>query len=168
MRTGQEARQFFRVGRVFSMLYSEAASETAARYGNENDAITVVRFRSAVYSQIRRFVVVAVKRGFVYACAISTYTRRGVLKPGCDPAEHTIVYAQGSNPTYIAGELEAGMVREPLEVIPADATVVIDPYSRLRLGKTYPIEWNVKVKDIGQVHQEHLSKLLLYWKECSD
>ena len=68
----------------------------------------------------------------------------------------------------ISGEYEAGMTKEPIEIIPADSSVVISPYSRLRLGKTYPIEWNVKVKDIGQVHPEHVSKLLMYWRNEVD
>lgn len=148
------------------MLYSEAASEQLARrQNNDNDAITVVRFNQSVYSQIRRFVIVEVRRGFVYACAISTYSGRGVLKPGCLPSEHTIVYAQGASPTYLQGEYEAGMTKEPIEIIPADSSVTIIPTSRLRLGKIYPVEWNVKVKDIGQVHPEHLSKLLMYYEE---
>lgn len=41
----------------------------------------------------------------------------------------------------------------------------MSPASRLRFGKVYPIEWNVKVKDIGMIVPEDLSKLILYWKE---
>jgi hypothetical protein len=79
MRTGREAHQFFRKGRVFSMLWAEAASETAARsqVARDEDATvaqfknpyTVGRFGQTVYSQIRRFVIMRVKRKehFVYA-----------------------------------------------------------------------------------------------------
>lgn len=66
MRTGSEARDFFVVGRVFAMLYSEAASGTS-RAQPWDDAYTVVRFREKVYTNIRRFVVLEVMRGFVYA-----------------------------------------------------------------------------------------------------
>ncbi|CAI6332918.1 unnamed protein product [Periconia digitata] len=164
MRTGPEARQFFRIGRVFSMLYGEATSETEARSGSDNDAVTLARFGQRLYSQIRRFVVVSVRHGYVNTCAMSTYSQRGVLKPGCNPSEHTVIYSQGKQPTYIEGEFQAGMIKEPIEFIPADSSVVFNPFTRLRLGKTYPIEWNVKVKDIGAVHPEHLSKLLMYWR----
>ncbi|KAI4945166.1 hypothetical protein J4E91_008143 [Alternaria rosae] len=37
--------------------------------------------------------------------------------------------------------------------------------SRIRFGKTYPIEQNVKVKDIGHIHPSHVGKLLQYWKD---
>ena len=51
---------------AFSMLYSEAAGSTAS-YNDNDDAYTIVRFGEMVHSAIRRFIVVEVKRGFVYA-----------------------------------------------------------------------------------------------------
>lgn len=48
------------------MLYTEAAGATSGSSG-VNDAFTVVKFNEYVYSQIRRFVIVDVKRNFVYA-----------------------------------------------------------------------------------------------------
>jgi len=66
MRSGTDARQFFVVGRVFAMLYSEAASQTASPDPGDG-AYTVVRFGEAAHTNIRRFVVVEVRRGFVYA-----------------------------------------------------------------------------------------------------
>jgi hypothetical protein len=66
MRTGYEARQFFVVGKVFAMLYTEAASGMATVRPND-DAYTVVRFNETVHTNIRRFIVVEVRRGFVKA-----------------------------------------------------------------------------------------------------
>ena len=64
MRTGAEAREFFVKGRVFSMLYTEAASETS-RAAHNDDAFTVVRkLNGRVHTQIRRFVVVSVRKNF--------------------------------------------------------------------------------------------------------
>lgn len=98
---------------------------------------------------------------------IGTYSGRGTLKDGCHPAEHTIVYFTGADPAscYIPGEYEAGMTKEPIEVEPVDASLKITKESRIRFGKVYPIEMNVKVKDIGRVRQDHLSALLSYWTE---
>jgi hypothetical protein len=72
MRTGREAHEFYTVGRVFAMLWAEAASEAALRQKTEreatvrsfvrNDPLTPGRFGELVYSQIRRFVVVQVRR----------------------------------------------------------------------------------------------------------
>lgn len=55
------------------------------------------------------------------------------------------------------------MTEQPIEIIPVDASICLRSESRIRFGKTYPIEKNVKVKDIGQVHPSHLGKLLQYW-----
>jgi hypothetical protein len=66
MRTGTEARGFFVLGRVFAMLYTEPVGQNAKRNGN-NDNFTTVRFGEEVFTQIRRFVVVSVRRNFVHA-----------------------------------------------------------------------------------------------------
>lgn len=47
------------------MLYTEPAGE-GARRGN-NDAFTVIKYGEEVFSQIRRFVVVSVRKNFVHA-----------------------------------------------------------------------------------------------------
>ena len=101
---------------------------------------------------------------------IGTYSGRGTLKSGINPAEHAIVYLSGtdSESCYLPGEREAGMTRDPIEVVPVDSSVRIRPESRIRFGKTYPIEKNVKVKDIGIVHPSHRYKLVAYWQDRDD
>lgn len=66
MRTGAQARSFFVVGRVFAMLYTEAAGGNSM-IPPDDDAFTVVRYGGQAYTQIRRFVVVSVRRNFVHA-----------------------------------------------------------------------------------------------------
>ena len=66
MRSGSECYHFFVVGRVFAMLYSETASETSSIDPND-DAYTVVRLGGRAHTNIRRFIVVEVRQGFVYA-----------------------------------------------------------------------------------------------------
>ena len=150
------AREFFRTGRVFAMLHTEAASEDSVRsQSHYKDSITVVKFGQTAYSQIRRFVVVAEKQGYCYACPISTYSNRGTLKRGCNPAEHAIVYTKGSLPSRFEGE--NGMTVDPIAV-EAEYGVTLEPASRVRLGKLFPIEWNVKVKNLGRVAPEHMGR----------
>jgi hypothetical protein len=98
---------------------------------------------------------------------IGTYSGRGVFKEGCYPAEHAIVYLSGTDPAscYLRGEWQAGMTKEPIEIIPVDGSVCLRYDSRIRFDKTYPIEKNVKVKDIGKVHPGHVGKLLRYWSD---
>ncbi|KAH7112799.1 hypothetical protein B0J11DRAFT_541935 [Dendryphion nanum] len=168
MRTGAEARDFFVMGRVFSMLHAETASETWARNGTENTAITIGRFGQGVYSQIRRFIIVKVEHGFVYAIPIYTYSGRGTTKRGCNAKEHAPAYLRGQSVQYFEGEAEAGMDKKPIEIVPASADIMMNGASRIRFGKTYPVEWNVKVKDIGQVLKKHMRLLYKYWKSTQN
>ncbi|KAH8727746.1 hypothetical protein GQ44DRAFT_702912 [Phaeosphaeriaceae sp. PMI808] len=176
VRTRAEAYDFFRQGRVFAMLWAEVAGTSLGnRNGTENSRLTAYpspaiidgRFGENVHCNIRRFVVVRVNRHqhFVEACAITTYGNRGVLKPGCNPAEHTIVHLAGILPQPMVGEVERGMTKEPIAITPTEVTEWIHPASRIRLGKIYSIECNVKVCDIGMVVNENKTRLLHYHKQ---
>lgn len=66
VRRGTDTRRFFIVGRVFAMLHTEPAGAQSSAHGND-DAYSYVKFNEVVYSQIRRFIVVDVRQGFVYA-----------------------------------------------------------------------------------------------------
>lgn len=154
----QNPREFFRIGRVFSFLHLEAASEDALREASPyKDDIEVVRFGQHAFSQIRRFIVVIEKQGFCYACPISTYSGRGTLMKGCNPAEHAVVYVKGTTPQILQNE--KGMSIDPIAIEPANSSITLDLAARVRLGKLVPIEWNVKVKNLGKVVPEDLSKL---------
>jgi hypothetical protein len=106
----------------------------------------------------------------VESSGLGTYNGRGTLKQGCNPSEHAIAYFSGTDPgsCYMPGEYQSGMTKEPIEIVPVDASIHIRSESRIRFGKTYPIQMNVKVKDIGKVHESHISKLLRYWIEEND
>lgn len=147
------------------MLYNETASESPEKSGPEDDAFTVVKYGEHTYSQLRRFLVVEVKRGFVHAVPISTYNRRGTTKQGCIPSEHAIIYFPGTNPESVYLPGESRMEKDPIRIIPTDSSETMARESRVRFGKTFSIEMNVKVKDIGRVAPEDLSKLVSYWRE---
>ena len=55
------------------------------------------------------------------------------------------------------------MNKEPIEIEPVDPNMTMRSESRIRFSKTYPIEMNVKVKDIGRVSPGQLSTLIQYW-----
>jgi hypothetical protein len=96
-----------------------------------------------------------------------SYRNMGTMKTGCVPREHTIVYSSGVNPDscYFKGEYENGMTKEPIEVVPADSSSYLSTAARLRFGKKYAIEWNVKVKDVGMVAPADMDKLLRYLED---
>lgn len=66
---------------------------------------------------------------------------------------------------YFQGERSNGLYKEPIEVLPADSSAFLTAPSRIRFGKAYPIEWNVKVKDIGVVADEDMGRLLRYFAD---
>jgi hypothetical protein len=65
----------------------------------------------------------------------------------------------------IPGEWERGMTKDPIMIEPTDASEKMKGTSRLRCGKIYSIEWNVKVRDIGMVSTQDKIKLLEYYRE---
>lgn len=69
---------------------------------------------------------------------------------------------------YLQGERihkEAIQVEPPY---PADNKSYLSQLSRLRFGKRYSIEWNVKVKDLGMVVDRDMPNLLLYYQQEDD
>lgn len=102
------------------------------------------------------------------ASAINNYGNCGVLNSGCDPAEHTIVYSEGYQPQYVAGEFERGMIKHPIAIAQGELGESVLATSRLRLGKTYTIECNVKVRDMGMVIPKHMTLLLRYYQDERD
>jgi hypothetical protein len=100
--------------------------------------------------------------------AISSYGGRGTLKYGFTAPAHAIVYLTGTEPECLQGEFERGMTKDPIEIYPASPTETMEPSSRLRFGKIYSIEWNVKVREIGMVARKDMSKLLAYYQEEED
>jgi hypothetical protein len=68
MRTGPEAHQFFKIGKVpLFRPMRLAVANTGAITAPISDNITVIKYGERAFSQIRRFVIVEVRRGFVYA-----------------------------------------------------------------------------------------------------
>jgi hypothetical protein len=102
-----------------------------------------------------------------WASAIATYGKQGTLKHGCNPGEHAVIFNTDVDPNtcYLYGERENGLYKEPIEVVPADDTARLTKASRIRFGKAYAIEWNVKVKNIGMVADWDMGKLLRYYED---
>lgn len=95
---------------------------------------------------------------------MSTYHGRATLHPGCVPSEHSAVYLDKQFPILLEGE---HLTKEPICVIPSDPSISMDPKSRINYAKVFPIEMNVKVKDIGDVDPKDLHNLHRYYKEAN-
>ncbi|KAF2492887.1 hypothetical protein BU16DRAFT_620199 [Lophium mytilinum] len=162
----KDGKRFFKRGTLFSVLFSEGMGETQKMQDNEN--VTTVKYGGKVFTQIRRFVVVAEREGFCYACPVFTYTGRGTLKPGCRPWEHAVIYYSTlQSPITLDGENQ--MKNSPIGVKPEPTeTRPLSTASRVQFGKVYPIDHNVKVKLLGKVITEHMGRLIAYYKNELD
>ncbi|KAI4174588.1 MAG: hypothetical protein LQ343_002161 [Gyalolechia ehrenbergii] len=141
---------------VFIKLHTEDA-------GNATDSssfgFSTVAYAELAYSQLRRFVVVKSRPKEFYSLCIG----QGAAKKGVDQNAHTIIYTGSRPPNKQASE--QGMKKSPLRVIPVRADEKLDSMSRVNLGKTYTIEWNTKVKEIGDVELNSLVNMKAYWKQ---
>jgi len=151
---------FFVPGKVFKALTIQEvklvngpAAQSLIRYGD-------------VYKKVYRFIVTkAVSREHWSHCLrISTHGGRACTKPGLDQRKHTIVYTGAQPPDKLPGENRLN--KEPIRIIPIDQSEKLDPLSRVNLAKTYPIEHNIRVKEVGRVSQADLKKLQTYCREC--
>ena len=93
---------------------------------------------------------------------ITTYNSRGAAQPGVDQTVHTIAYTGDIVPPKLPGE--TNMRKDPIRIIPVNRAEKLDPRSRINLGRIFPISHDNKVKDIGQVDEKSLPKLLGYRK----
>jgi hypothetical protein len=66
---------------------------------------------------------------------------------------------------WIPGEWEKGMTKEPIMIEPTDTLESLSPSARLRCGKIYSMEWNIKARNIGMVASRDKAKLVRYYRE---
>lgn len=163
-------KAFFFEGRVFSIIMSENAGMTATKKSGfitdytTSSSVNEVKYRdNMVYTSARRFVVVRRKQEFCYACPIFTYSGRATTKPGVRPSEHGIAYSWGQRPELLPGE--GGMTKPSLSVVMGQGVPALDKASRIYYGIIHPIQYNVKVKEIGYVPQEQVPILIGSWRE---
>lgn len=155
-------KDFFRVGKVFMVLWSEPAggSSVVSKWA----AGTVINhLGERVFSKVRRFVLIREGGSYCNALPINTYTGRGVAKHGINKSEHVIIYTGSAPPRPTPQEMprpgEAGMRPVPIQVDPVSRDEILDPMSRLDLGGVTRVEHNIKVKALGNVNARFLDAL---------
>jgi hypothetical protein len=169
------AKAFFYEGRVFSIILSENAgaqdSDRAARtkiteYTTSSSFNDVLFKNNHIYTTVRRFVVVRQRREFCLACPIFTYCGKATTKHGVRPAEHGIIYTWGKTPQLLSGE--TGIEKASLSVVMPKYETPLNEASRIYYGIHHPIQYNVKVKEIGYVPRDQVPILIGQWKEEDD
>ena len=155
-------REFFTVGRVFTILWVESAGESNI---NDYESSEIVgRFGEKVVSKIRRFVVIREGQTYCTGLPISNYDGQGVGKHGIKKSDHAIIYTRRDPPKPMKSEQpargEAGMRSGQIKVDPDDREWSLDPNSRLDFGSVYTIQHNIKVRGFGRVNPKSMNALL--------
>ncbi|KAI3296487.1 hypothetical protein DTO002I6_3251 [Penicillium roqueforti] len=159
-----DPRRFFRVGRVFSMLWHENAgwhgTIVSEKLPSSSSPFTRGKYQEPIYSSIRRMVVVKEQKGCCWCVPITTYSGQGVAKAGVDRSKHAVIHMRGDRPRTV--KFEPRMAKEPLEVDPARPDQKLDCMSRVNFGKVYTVEHNVKVLPVGKITEASRARFLEY------
>ncbi|KAK5156872.1 hypothetical protein LTS14_004389 [Recurvomyces mirabilis] len=160
--------RFFKVGRVFLVLWAEPAGEskTLITKREQNDrGMSTGNFGERVYSKVRRFVVIRAGKDYCSALPIATYGNKGVAKrSGVKKADHAIIYTGQTPPRPMESEApqrgEQGMQPVAIRVVPDNPVDKLDPASRLDFGKIHTIQHNIKVRQLGMIHDNSIRALM--------
>lgn len=141
---------FYRVGKVFSVLWADCARDIDSQAGYSVDG--------QMAHKARRFVVIKESSGYCSALPILTYGLLGVGKPRVRKETHAVIYTGRMAPELLPSEYpqrgETGMRPSPIRVVPDEPTEKLDVLSRLDFGKVHTIALNVKAKSFGWVHPD--------------
>ncbi|KAE8447139.1 hypothetical protein EG329_011123 [Mollisiaceae sp. DMI_Dod_QoI] len=158
---------FFQCGRVFKTLWTDT---TGIDYDNksENDQfMSMEKFQVAygqfVFSKIRRFVVV--KRNENRSCLclpVTSYDGKGYKKRNFNVDEHGPIYSSDEQPSNVPD-----ITKRPLKVRPAKNEELIPSGYYVNYGRTYCVDPNVKVKNLGELDSESRKLLRYYYNEIN-
>ncbi|KAK5323694.1 hypothetical protein LTR70_003182 [Exophiala xenobiotica] len=174
--------KFFMTGKVFSLLWHEAAgaprnpsggaaTDERENAGKEdqlspdstrlNPNVTIGPYGEKIYSHIRRMVVIKNREGYCWCIGVNSYSGQGLKKTGLRKRErdaHTIIHD-----SEIAAKALPDEPRTPKRPIAVKMVKgqSLTPASRLHYGKPYVVEWNTRVMDVGQVLRDDMPTLLV-------
>lgn len=151
--------KFFKVGRVFKILWTETAGNNIG----ESEFVTRGLYGEKVFSKIRPFIVVREQKGGCCLCVpMYTYGGLATKKPGINPMDHAMAYDVRKNPILLPGEKK---LRKLPIAIKIENTDKFEPTTRINFARIYTIEHNVKALKVGRVIEKHIPLLKKYYKE---
>ncbi|KAF2106876.1 hypothetical protein BDV96DRAFT_606914 [Lophiotrema nucula] len=162
----QSHSRFFVPGRVFAMLWTEPAGIAHPGSTRGSTHFSLNKFNETAYSEIRRFLVISNRKTFSQCVPIQTYRQQGAKKPGLIVHDHGIIHTSETPPPPLEGD---DLTKQPIRVQPSSGyqpTPQLDPASRVNYGKSYAVEHNVKVRDIGMVVERQLHLIISYFRDA--
>jgi hypothetical protein len=81
---------------------------------------------------------------------------------------HAIIYTGYQPPDRLP--LEENFSKKPICVVPTDPTEALSADSRINFGKPTPVEHNLRIKHIGDIHTDDMHRLIRYyeWENNTD
>jgi hypothetical protein len=101
----------------------------------------------------------------MYPSPILTYSNRGTTKRGVRPEEHGVIYSQGDGREAKLLPGETGITKYSISVVMSTGVPPLHEAARIYYGVHHPVQYNVKVKEIGYVPKHEVHGLLANWKE---
>lgn len=151
-------KRFFKVGRVFSTLWTGPLGGNAT---NVNPTfVSVVSYGEQVYTTIRRFVVVRKGDRSVTCLPVTSYHGKGYRKKDIHLGDHGFICSKNP-PVRVEGMLSKAL-KVNLSKLSRGAPPHLQDPSLVNYSKPYTVETNVKVKDIG-VLDAYSEKVLLHY-----
>lgn len=159
------ARDFFQVGRVFALVWHQAAGTGISKERQEKWPFSKDCFGQSIYCGIRRMIVVLEKHGHSLCVPISTYGDRGIAKSGLskeDIAAHAYVYDSRDKINWPKDKY--GLTKDAIAV-DLDSGQQLREKSLIHFGKVHTVEWNLRVMSIGKVANRSRDRLLAYFQD---
>ena len=158
-RRSDDYKKFFKVGRVFSTLWTGPLGGNATNV--DRTFVSEVAFGEKAYTTIRRFVVVRKGEDRSVTCLpVTSYRGKGYRKKDINLGDHGFIYSKNP-PVRVEGMLSQGL-KVNLSKLSRGAPAHLQDPSLVNYRKPYTVEANVKVKDIG-VLDAYSEKVLLHY-----
>jgi hypothetical protein len=156
-------RDYFKIGKVFLVLWSEPAGGTSKVTAWEKGTV-LNQLGERVFSKVRRFVVIREGGTYCNALPINTYGGKGVSKRSANKSEHVIIFSGSAPPRPTALEMPQRRGEAPMQLTAIQVDMDrkgegLDPMSRLDLGGVTKVEHNIKVKSLGNVNKSSVDAL---------
>jgi hypothetical protein len=116
--------------------------------------------------QHHHFVIVQPEVEVFFALPITTYRGHATTECGVIPSDHAILCHRSEKPHLVPHE--TGITMDHFSMIVLDQTDPPLPTSRINFGAYYPIQYNVKVKNLGYIPEKQLGRLVDYWRETCE
>lgn len=161
----KDARWFFQPGRVFMMPCAAANGTNLAGIHNKSERPMISGDGIQFISKTQYMLSVRQRDGYCICCPIQTHGGKGLSRKNIALSEaraHAIIHSAQSPPVRFEGEPD--FVKESIPVIMAPHQT-LHTASRVHFGKLIAVEWNVIVKNVGELDKRALARAKVYYQE---